>query len=302
MHFLSLADYSQKQLRDLLDHASELKARPRSAGEALRGKTLALVFLKSSTRTRVSFEAGMHQLGGNSIYLSRETTQLGRGETIGDTVKTLSRYVDAIAARVYGHEQIEEIAQYSGIPVINGLTDFNHPCQILADLMTMEEHLGALRGRRLSFYGAADNNIVNSFLHACPLFGVELTVCSPPGQSLNAQALEAAREAGRADGWEPRLTHDPVAAASGADVIYTDVWFSMHETPSEAGLAAYRPYQVNEELMSHAPASALFMHCMPVHRGEEATDAVADSVQSVIFDEAENRLHAQKAVLLSLMG
>jgi ornithine carbamoyltransferase len=302
MHFLSLADYSHKHMRDLLDHAGELKARPLVAGEALRGKTLGLVFLKHSTRTRVSFEAGMHQLGGNAIYLSPDTTQLGRGETIADTVRTLSRYVDGIAARVFGHEQIEEIARYSGIPVINGLTDFNHPCQILADLMTMEEHLGALRGLQLTFFGAADNNIVNSFLHACPLFGIDFTVCSPPGQSLNPQALAAGRLAGADEGWEPRLTHDPVDAASGADVIYTDVWFSMHETPSEEGRAAYRPYQVNEELMSHASASALFMHCMPVHRGEEATDGVADSRQSVIFDEAENRLHAQKAVLLSLMG
>ncbi|MBT3268186.1 ornithine carbamoyltransferase [Candidatus Poribacteria bacterium] len=302
MHFLSLGDFSHKELRDLLDHASELKARPTAGGDALRGKTLALVFLKHSTRTRVSFEAGMHQLGGNAIYLSEDTSQLGRGETIADTVKTLSRYVDGIAARVFGHEQIEEIAQHAGVPVINGLTDFNHPCQILADLMTIEEHLGSLRGCRLAFYGAADNNIVNSFLHACPLFGVQLTVCSPPGQALNPVALAAARKAGENNAWEPRLTHDPAEAAADADVLYTDVWFSMHETPSEEGLAAYRPYQVNEALMARAPASALFMHCMPVHRGEEATDGVADSAQSVIFDEAENRLHAQKAVLLSLMG
>jgi ornithine carbamoyltransferase len=302
MHFLSLGDFSHKELRDLLDHAGELKAHPNAAGNALRGKTLALVFLKHSTRTRVSFEAGMHQLGGNAIYLASETSQLGRGETIADTVRTLSRYVDGIAARVYGHEQIDEIALHSGVPVINGLTDFNHPCQILADLMTIEEKLGSLRGCRLVFFGAADNNIVNSFLHACPLFGVHLTVCSPPGQTLNPVALAAARAAGLADAWEPTLTHDPIEAAATADVLYTDVWFSMHETPSEEGLAAYRPYQVNEALMARAPASAVFMHCMPVHRGEEATDGVADSPQSVIFDEAENRLHAQKAVLLSLMG
>ncbi len=302
MHFLSLNDYSYKELRDLLDHAGELKRRPDAAADAMRGKTLALLFLKPSTRTRVSFEAAMHQLGGSAIYLSSDTSQMGRGETVADTVRTLSRYVDGIAARVYGHEQIEEMAQYSGVPIINGLTDFNHPCQILADLMTIEEHLGSLRGRKLAFYGAADNNIVNSFLHACPLFGVQLTVCAPPGQALDATAVAAGSEAGAMDSWEPALTHDPAEAAAGADVIYTDVWFSMHETPSPEGLAAYAPYQVNEELMARAPASALFMHCMPVHRGEEATDGVADSARSVIFDEAENRLHAQKAVLLSLIG
>jgi ornithine carbamoyltransferase len=302
MHFLNLNDYSYKQLRDLLDHAGELKKDRGASADAMRGKTLALLFLKPSTRTRVSFETGMHQLGGSAIYLTPDTSQMGRGETVADTVGTLSRYVDGIAARVYGHEQIEEIAQYSGVPVINGLTDFNHPCQILADLMTMEEHLGSLRRRKLVFYGAADNNIVNSFLHACPLFGVQFTVCAPPGQTLDATALAAGREAGSMDAWEPTLTHDPFEAAAGADVIYTDVWFSMHETPSADGLAAYAPYQVNEALMAQAPSSALFMHCMPVHRGEEATDAVADSAQSVIFDEAENRLHAQKAVLLSVMG
>jgi ornithine carbamoyltransferase len=302
MHFLNLNDYSHKELRDLLDHAGELKKRPGDAADAMRGKTLALLFLKPSTRTRVSFETGMHQLGGSAIYLTSESSQMGRGETVADTVRTLSRYVDGIAARVYDHAQIEEIAQYSGVPVINGLTDFNHPCQILADLMTIEEHLGSLQGRKLAFFGAADNNIVNSFLHACPLFGVQLTVCAPHGQTLDAKALAAGREAGSQDAWEPTLTHDPLEAAAGADILYTDVWFSMHETPTPEGLAAYAPYQVNESLMAEAPASALFMHCMPVHRGHEATDAVADSAQSVIFDEAENRLHAQKAVLLSLMG
>ncbi|GIX06883.1 MAG: ornithine carbamoyltransferase [Candidatus Poribacteria bacterium] len=302
VHFLSLRDFSAKELEGLIRRAMEVKRYPQSVQDAMRGKTLALLFLKHSTRTRVSFEVAMYQMGGNAIYLTADTSQFGRGETIADTIRTLSRYVDAVAARVFEHEQLEELARHATVPVINALTNFNHPCQVLGDLMTILEHKGRLDGIRLSFLGPADNNIVNSLLHACPKFGVHLTVCSPPGQRLNPTALEYARAVARETDTEVRLVHDPIEAVKNADVIYTDVWFSMHETPSEEGLRLYRPYQVNEALMAQAPKDAVFMHCMPIKRGQEATDAVADSEQSIIFDQAENRLHTQKAILLHLIG
>ncbi|MDA1192275.1 MAG: ornithine carbamoyltransferase [Candidatus Poribacteria bacterium] len=302
MHFLSLSEFSHKELNDLVNHALELKKDPLSAFGALQGKTLALLFLKHSTRTRVSFEVAANQLGGSAIYMSPDTSQLGRGETIADTAGTLSRYVDGIVARVFEHEQIEELAKHATVPVINGLTNFNHPCQIMADLMTVKERFGRLDGVRIAFLGAADNNIVNSFLHAAPQFGAHLTVCSPKGQSLNPTARATGQRFAEASGSSIRLTHDAVDAVKDADVVYTDVWFSMHEQPSDEGKAAYMPYQVNGALMAQAPSHAIFMHCMPVHRGWEATDEVADSSQSVIFDEAENRLHIQKAIILKLLG
>ena len=244
----------------------------------------------------------MHQMGGSAIYLGSDTSQLGRGETVGDTARTLSRYVDGIAARLFGHDGLLELADHATVPVINALTDFNHPCQVLADLMTIREHIGRLTDVRVAFIGAADDNVANSLLHACPQFGMHLTVCSPEGQSLNAVAYATGREFSEKTGAEIRIEHDPIRAVTDADIVYTDVWFSMHEEPSEEGLERYRPYQVNGALMSHAPSHALFMHCMPVHRGWEATDEVADSRQSVIFDQAENRLHVQKAILLDLMA
>ena len=301
MHFLSLADLSRKEMTDFIDRGIELKRDLRSVSMALRGKTLALLFMKHSTRTRVSFEVAMHQTGGDAIYLSPETTQLGRGETIADTARTLSRYADAIAVRLFDHADLLEIAQYSSVPVVNALTDFNHPCQVLADLMTVLESKGKLEGIHVTFLGAVRDNIVNSLLHACPQLGLHLTVSGPTGQSLSPEAHAFAREHAEATGTLVRLEHDPVEAIRNADVVYTDVWFSMHEQANDEGLARYDPYQVNAELMAKAPSDAVFMHCMPIHRGSEATDEVADSPNSLIFDQAENRLHIQKAILLDLL-
>ncbi|MBM3214162.1 ornithine carbamoyltransferase [Candidatus Poribacteria bacterium] len=301
MHFLTLSDYTRDELDAMIDLALEVKGAPERYRTALQNKVLALLFLKHSTRTRVSFEAGMAQLGGSSSYLSPDTTQLGRGETLSDTVGSLSRYVDAIVARVFEPEQLAEIAYSASVPVINGLTNFDHPCQVLSDIVSILEHKRLLKGLNLTFIGAADNNIVNSLLHICPHFGVNLTISAPAGQSPNGTVVHAAQAVGKTTGSTIGLNSDPVAAVRKADVIYTDVWFSMHETPTDEGLALYKPYQVNADLMSKAPAEAIFMHCMPVHRGWEATDEVADSPQSIIFDQAENRLHTQKAILLTLL-
>lgn len=300
--FLALNDFNLQELREYIDRALALKQNRGAESGALRGKTLALLFLKSSTRTRVSFEAAMIQLGGGSIYLNPDTTQISRGETIADTVRTLSRYVDALAVRLYEHDMLLEMADNASIPVINGLTNFNHPCQILSDLMTIYEHTGRLEGVRTAFLGPANNNLVHSMLHAFPQFGAHLTVCSPEGESPDPSALQFAQQTARQTDAQILLTHDPSAAVQNADIVYTDVWFSMHEKPTPERQKAYEPYQVNADLMRKAPDGALFMHCLPAHRGHEVTDEVADSDQSIIFDQAENRLHLQKAVLLDMMG
>jgi ornithine carbamoyltransferase len=301
MHFLTLSDYSRDELDAIIDLALEVKGAPERYRTALSGKMLALLFLKHSTRTRVSFEAGMTQLGGATTYLSADTTQLSRGESLADTVGVLSRYVDGIVARVFEPEQLHEIAKYSSVPVINGLTNFDHPCQVLSDIVSILEHKQVLKGLNLVFIGAADNNIVNSFLQVCPLYGIHLTICSPRGQTPNGAAFHAAQEAAKKADARITFTSDPISAVRNADVIYTDVWFSMHEEPSEEGFELFRPYQVNAALMAKARSDAVFMHCMPIHRGWEATDDVADSEQSIIFDQAENRLHVQKAILMTLL-
>ena len=299
--FLALNDFTIHELRQYIDRALELKQNPGAESGALRGKTLALLFLKSSTRTRVSFEAAMNQLGGGSIYLNPDTTQISRGETIADTVQTLSRYVDALVARLYEHDMLLEMADNASIPVINGLTNFNHPCQILSDLMTIHEHTGRLEDVRAVFLGPANNNLVHSMLHAFPQFGAHLTVCSPKGKSPDPSALQFAQQTARKTGAQILLTRSPTDAVQNADIVYTDVWFSMHEKPTPERQNAYLPYQVNADLMRKAPSGALFMHCLPAHRGHEVTDEVADSDQSIIFDQAENRLHLQKAILLDLL-
>jgi len=244
MHFLTLSDYSREELDALIDLALEVKGAPERYRNALSGKMLALLFLKHSTRTRVSFEAGMAQLGGATTYLSAETTQLSRGETLADTVGVLSRYVDGIVARVFEPEQLYEIARASSVPVINGLTNFDHPCQVLSDIVSILEHKQVLKGLNLVFIGAADNNIVHSFLQVCPLYGIHLTICSPRGQTPNGAAFHAAQEAAKKTDTRILFTNDPVAAVRHADVIYTDVWFSMHEEPSTEGFERFRPYQV----------------------------------------------------------
>lgn len=295
-HFLSLADLSADELRALIARATELKAmrQRREDDRPLRHRTLAMIFEKSSTRTRVSFEAGMNQLGGHAMFLSSRDTQLGRGEPVEDTARVLSRMVDGVMIRTFEQETVERFAAYSAVPVINGLTNRLHPCQVLADLQTFFEHRGDIRGRRVAWFGDG-NNMCNTYLEAACLLDFELRIACPPGFEPDAELLAAA-------GDRCTLVHDPLVAAAGAHLIATDVWASMHEEGELASrIALFSPFQVNEAVMAQAAPDALFMHCLPAHRGEEVTAAVIDGPQSVVWDEAENRLHAQKALLEFLL-
>ncbi|MEM9489402.1 MAG: ornithine carbamoyltransferase [Myxococcota bacterium] len=296
-HLLSLADCSREQLAGLLALAAEVKAEPARYREALAGKTLAMIFQKPSTRTRVSFEVGMYQLGGHGLYLSGRDMQLGRGESIPDTARVLSRYVDGILARVFAHSDVEALSQGT-VPVINGLSDLLHPCQILADFLTLQEHKGQLDGLVLAYVGDG-NNVAHSLINGGALAGVAIRVATPAGYEPDPAIVAAARSAGGT----VEVMRDPAAAVDGADAIYTDVWASMgQEDEHAARLRTFSDYQVNEELFGKAKSDAIFLHCLPAHRGEEVTDGVVDHPRSVVFDEAENRLHTQKAVLLHLMA
>ncbi len=298
---LTLADLEPKDVEDLLDLAVDVKADPKKYKKTLKRKVLGMVFQKSSTRTRVSFEVGIYQLGGTGLFLSSADLQLGRGETLADTARVLSRYVDGIMARVYGHADIEELAKHADIPVINGLSDKYHPCQGLADYLTMKEHVG-LRGKRLCYIGDA-NNVYNSLVYGGIKLGVHVTLAAPKQYQPTEEFINAARPLAEPAGVRLEVTEDPEKAAAGADIIYTDVWASMGQEAERAErLKNLAPYQVNANIMKVAGPQARFMHCLPAHRGEEVTDEVADSKASIIFDQAENRLHAQKALMIRLMG
>jgi ornithine carbamoyltransferase len=302
--FLSMHDWEVEHLQAMLRLAAQLKddlrvGRPHAH---LAGRTLGMIFQKSSTRTRVSFEVGMAQLGGQALFLSSSDLQLGRGETIADTAQVLGRYVDGIMARTYAHSDVENLARYSGVPVINGLTDLLHPCQAMADVMTIQEKKGRLAGIRLAYVGDS-NNVTHSLLQAGAKFGMQVRVASPAGYQPNPEITDAAREQVRRTGGEIRIGEDPAEAVRGADVVYTDTWASMgQEEERDTRLRVFRPYQVDGRLMAQAAADALFMHCLPAHRGEEVTAEVMDGPHSVVFDEAENRLHVQKAILALLMA
>lgn len=303
-HLISLADLSSQEIRHVLDTARDLKAAWKAGGNEpiLAGKALAMIFEKPSLRTRTSFEMAMVHLGGHALYLSPDEIGVGKRESAADVARVLSRYVDGIEARVCAHRTIEELAAYATVPVINGLSDWAHPCQALGDALALWEHKGAIEGQRLAFIGDG-NNVANSLLFLGGKLGLHVTVVSPPGYEPHPAVLRLAREAAQASGAELAITNDPVAAVERADVVYTDVWASMgQEAEAEQRKACFAPYQVNADLMSHAPPGALFMHCLPAHRGDEVTDEVADAPYSVIFDQAENRLHAQKAVLAILMA
>lgn len=295
-HFLTLLDLSPEELQGLMRRAIELKTKQR-AGELhqpLRGKVLGMVFEKSSTRTRVSFEAGMAQLGGAAIFLSPRDTQLGRGEPIEDTARVLSRMVDIVMIRTYEHEKLERFAAHSQVPVINALTDRCHPCQLLADVQTYIEHRGDIRGRTVAWIGDG-NNMCNSYMGAAKQFGFKLNVAAPKGYEPPAEFVACA--AGHVE-----LGNDPQAAARGADLVVTDVWASMGQEEETAARAkAFAAFQVDAKLMQLAAKDALFMHCLPAHRGEEVAADVIDGPQSVVWDEAENRLHAQKALMELLL-
>lgn len=300
--FLALSDLSTAELRALLQRAAELKA-IQADGEhisPLAGKTLAMIFEKASTRTRVSFEVGMYQLGGHALMISSRDSQLGRGEPISDTAQVLSRYVDGIMIRTFEHEKLEALARHSSIPVINGLTDFNHPCQLLADLLTISEEFGLehLAERKVAWIGDG-NNMAHSWMVAAQRLGFELRIACPREYQPNEKLLKRLRE----EGAEIQLSHDPLEAAAGADVLTTDVWASMgQEEEFHARAFLFAPFIVNQTLMQRAAPEAIFLHCLPAHRGEEVSAEVIDGPQSRIFSEAENRLHGQKALMEWLMG
>ena len=299
-HFLDLFDVPTKELRAILDASVAMK-KQRKAGQTavkpLEGKTLAMIFDKPSTRTRVSFDVGMRQLGGEAIMLTGAEMQLGRGETIADTAKVLSRFVDIIMIRILSHDALTELAAHATVPVINGLTRRSHPCQVMADVMTFEEHRGPIKGRTIAWTGD-DNNVLASWAHAADRFSFNLNVATPPELAPNKMLKDWIRSSGASI----KLGTDPEAAVRGADCVVTDTWVSMGDKDGENRHNLLKPYQVNAKLMSLAKPDALFMHCLPAHRGDEVTDEVIDGPQSVVFDEAENRLHAQKGILAWCLG
>jgi ornithine carbamoyltransferase len=302
--FVSLLDFYAGELAYLLNLAQELKdlQRRREPHHLLRGKTLGMYFAKASTRTRLSFEVGIYQLGGYGLFLSANDLQLRRGETIADSAKVFSRYLDGLMIRTFAHRDVEELAEYADIPIINGLTDLLHPCQAMADALTIIEKLGGLRGVKLTYLGDG-NNMANSLLELGAMTGMHVTIGCPAGYEPDAGVLARCREAAVATGARLEVVRDPMLAAEGADVIYTDVWASMGQEHEHALRAQVMlPYQVNERIMARARKGAIFMHCLPAHRGEEVAAAVIDGPQSVVFDEAENRLHVQKAILAAIMA
>ena len=299
----SLLHLTEEELEQILKTSELLKYQLLRGEEhlLLKGKTLAMIFEKPSTRTRVSFEVGMWQLGGYALYLSASDLQLGRGETIADTAQVLSRYVNGIMARVFAHRTILDLVKYSRVPVINGLSDFTHPCQGLADLFTIYEKKGRLSGLKLAYVGDG-NNVAHSLLYGCSKVGMNITLACPKGYEPDPEVVSEAKEEGRRSGCKVNVINDPKEAVRGADVIYTDVWASMgKEKEHEQRNKVFKAYQINGKLVKGAKKDYLFMHCLPAHRGEEVTDEVADSRNSVIFDQAENRLHTQKAVMALMM-
>lgn len=303
-HFLDISALSREELRALLDEAHARKAlrldwskARRDEDAPLDGYALAMIFQKNSTRTRVSFEMAMTQLGGHTISLSAADTQLGRGETVEDTARVLSRMVDAVMIRANSHEDVLNYAAASDVPVINGLTDLSHPCQILADIMTIEEWSGDIAGKTIAWLGDG-NNVCTSFMHAAEKLDFKLRIATPASYAPRAQEVAAAKAAGA----DIEAGHDAHAAIAAADVVVTDTWVSMGDTDKAERMAAFPAYAVDEAMMARASKDAIFLHCLPAHRGEEVTDAVIDGARSAVWDEAENRIHAQKAVLMWCLG
>src|SRR5690625_509275 len=301
--FLTISDFTKEQLMEVIEFAIKLKNMQKlgKPHRYLEGKTLAMIFEKASTRTRVSFETGIFQLGGSAQFLTREDLQLGNGETISDTARVLSRYVDALMIRTFGHDIVEELAESATIPVINGLTDTAHPCQVMADLMTIYEKHGTFDGLKSAFVGDG-NNMTNSLMMGCAIMGIDCYIAVPEGNEVEEKYLQIAIEKAKISGSKVVQTYDVKEAVTNADIIYTDVWASMGwEGDLEERRKTFANYQVNEKLVADAKADYLFMHCLPAKRGEEVTNGVIDSENSIVFDQAENRLHVQKAILCSLV-
>jgi ornithine carbamoyltransferase len=301
---LSIHDLSTKEINDILDLAKTLKTQLKNGEQhhLLKGKTLGMIFQKASTRTRVSFEVGMWQLGGAALFLNANDMQIGRGEPVKDTARVLSRYVDGIMIRTFSHDEVIELAQFATIPVINALTDLMHPCQALTDIFTVLEHKGRLQGLKMVYIGDG-NNMVNSLLQACAKVGMDISIATPKGYEPDAAIVAEALTAAAATGSKIVLCEDPLEAAKDADVLYTDVWASMgKEIEQEDRREVFVNYQINQNVMNVAKKDAIVLHCLPAHRGEEITEEVLESKQSVVFDQAENRLHVQKAIMVLLMG
>lgn len=299
--FINLAEYSSRDLLSLLDLAERLKKNKRKISGQLRGKTLGLIFQKPSNRTRVSFEVGIHQLGGHGVYLGPDEINLGKREATSDVAQTLSRYVDGIVARTHSHQDIVDLARYSTVPVINGLSDLFHPCQAMADILTIRENFGTLTGLKLAYIGDG-NNVCHSLLVACAKFGIDMAVAAPKGYFPSEEIFRSTQGIAHHAKSRITLTNNPEEAVNGAHVIYTDTWVSMgQEAETKARLKIFKNYQINAKLAVGADTNFIFMHCLPAHRGQEVTDDVIDGPHSVIFDQAENRLHAQKAILLFLL-
>ncbi len=297
--FLTLHDYTTEELLHVLRFAESLKAEPHSP--VLKGKALGMIFAKSSTRTRVSFEVGMYQLGGYALFLSQQDIQLGRGESIADTARVLSRYLDGIMIRTYSHQDVEELASWSSIPVINGLTDLLHPCQAMADFLTVYQRFGTLHGLKLGFIGDG-NNMAHSLMLGAAKFGLDFVIACPEGYQPAREIVAWARQDAAKTGASIEVVRDPQEAARGAQVLYTDVWASMGQEEEKAAReAAFRGYQINGRLLSMAAPDSIVLHCLPAHRGEEITDEVMEGKHSAVFDEAENRLHVQKAIMALIM-
>jgi ornithine carbamoyltransferase len=302
-HFLDVLDYSSEDLQAMLDLAIKLKKQWKAGGNPplLRGKVLGMIFQKPSLRTRVSFDMAMRHLGGDALYLSPAEIGLGKREAISDVARVLSGYVDAIMARVFEHEHVLELARWASVPVINGLSDYNHPCQAMADALTIYEKFGKLKGIQVTFVGDG-NNVAVSLMHVCVKLGANFTIANPEGYDMPTQAVELAKEVARKTGSQLNFLRDPHQAVKGAQVIYTDTWTSMgQEEEAQIREKVFPPYQVNPQLVSEADKDVIVMHCLPAHRGQEITDEVADGPHSALFPQAHNRLHAQKAILVKLL-
>ncbi len=303
-NFLTIAEFSSEVLQNLLDYAVELKAEWKEGGNRpiLKDKVLAMIFQKPSLRTRVSFDMGMRHLGGDALYLSPAEIGLGKRESIADVARVVSGYVDGVMARVFAHEHVEALAQWASIPIINGLSDYNHPCQALSDALTIQENFGNLKGLNVTFVGDG-NNVAVSLMHICAKLGANFTIANPEGYDMPAEAVQEGQQFAQESGATITLLHDPHQAVKNAQVIYTDTWVSMGQgEETEKRLQIFPPYQVNAQLVAEAEDDVIVMHCLPAHRGEEITDEVADGPHSVLFPQAHNRLHAQKAVLARLLG
>ena len=301
---LAISDLTSRDIKTILDRAASMKKKQRQGKvhQSLKGKSLGMIFEKSSTRTRVSFEVGMFQLGGQALFLSSNDLQIGRGEPVFDTARTLSRYLDAIMIRTFAQTTVEELAHHASIPVINGLSDLHHPCQALADLFTIQEKKRTLKGLKLAYVGDG-NNVANSLIQACVKAGIHFSIATPRGYELDSAFVTEAKTEALKTGTVVEITDDPYRAVRNADIVYTDVWASMgQEAEHTKRLKAFQGYQVDAKLLGAAGRGALVMHCLPAHRGEEISAEVIDGPQSVVFDQAENRLHTQKAVLEILVG